>query len=210
MSSIARCSNSSATGRSPFFRALPMAPSYSSELPIAFSKIDGFEVTPLTPSVSISCFRSPLATKPRARKSSQTAWPWFSSALTGFMMPCSVRAGFLGSRHLFWRGGGLSTSRWATLRRGICVSPGDNAIHNRSIPGSTCRSRGTGYSRDRRDFVTAARRRDPGRRYRCPATARSAPRREWRNGSKEAILCAGERPGSGNSPAKWLAGLRSQ
>src|SRR6266581_2016043 len=57
MSSMARCSNSSATGRSPDFSALPMAPSYSSELPIAFSKIDGFEVTPLTPSVSINFFR---------------------------------------------------------------------------------------------------------------------------------------------------------
>ena len=59
--------------RSPFFKALPIAPSYSSELPIAFSKIDGFEVTPLTPSVSINFCRSPLATKPRAKKSSQMA-----------------------------------------------------------------------------------------------------------------------------------------
>src|ERR1700737_1627562 len=76
-----------------------MAPSYSSELPIAFSKIDGFDVTPLTPSVSISFCRSPLVTKPRARKSSQTDWPGFSSALTGFMMSVSVRAGlFQGSR----------------------------------------------------------------------------------------------------------------
>src|SRR5215216_5516906 len=87
MSSTARCSNRSATGRSLFFKALPIAPSYSSELPIAFSKIEGFDVTPLTPSVSISALRSPLATKPRARKSSQIAWPWFSSALTGFMGP---------------------------------------------------------------------------------------------------------------------------
>jgi hypothetical protein len=40
---------------------------------MAFSKIEGFDVTPLTPSLSISALRSPLATKPRARKSSQTA-----------------------------------------------------------------------------------------------------------------------------------------
>jgi hypothetical protein len=75
MSSTASASNRSATGRSPFFSAWPIAPSYSSELPIAFSKIEGFDVTPLTPSVSISAWRSPLATKPRARKSSQMAWP---------------------------------------------------------------------------------------------------------------------------------------
>src|ERR1700738_988958 len=90
MSSTASCSNSSATGRSPCLSAFPIAPSYSSELPIAFSKIEGFEVTPLTPSLSISFCRSPLRTKPRARKSSQIDWPWFSSALTGFMMPCSI------------------------------------------------------------------------------------------------------------------------
>src|SRR5881394_2095859 len=99
MSSTARCSNRAATGRSPRFRACPIAPSYSSELPIAFSKIEGFDVTPLTPSVSISAWRSPLATKPRARKSSQTAWPWFSSALTGFMVPVLLGR-FLGSRQL--------------------------------------------------------------------------------------------------------------
>src|SRR5216683_219804 len=81
--------------------------------PIAFSKIDGFDVTPLTPSVSISFFRSPLATKLRARKSSQTAWPWFSSALTGFMMPCSVRAGpFSASGNLQAGRRILSTSPW--------------------------------------------------------------------------------------------------
>src|SRR5258708_33205999 len=100
MSWMASCSNSSATGRSPDFSAWAMAASYSSELPIAFSKIEGFDVTPLTPSLSISFFRSPLAMKPRARKSSQTDWPCFSSSLTGFMMPCSVRAG--GFQQLFW------------------------------------------------------------------------------------------------------------
>ena len=75
MSSTATASNKSATERSPFFSAFAIEPSYSSELPIAFSKIAGLEVTPFTASVSISFLRSPLATKPRARKSSQTAWP---------------------------------------------------------------------------------------------------------------------------------------
>src|SRR3569833_4775109 len=91
MSSTATVSNSSATVRSPRFSALPIGASYSSELPIAFSKIEGLEVTPLTPSVSISRFRSPLAMKPRARKSSQTACPCFSSSLTGFMIFVSLQ-----------------------------------------------------------------------------------------------------------------------
>src|SRR3954447_3563845 len=77
---------------------------------IAFSKIEGFDVTPLTPSVSISALRSPLATRPRARKSSHIAWPWFSSALTGFMVP--VLFG-----RLFWvcgsfRGQGQKVTIW--------------------------------------------------------------------------------------------------
>ncbi|MGY4415519.1 hypothetical protein ACVWW4_007255 [Bradyrhizobium sp. LB7.1] len=92
MSSTATASNRSATDRSPRFNALPICASYSSELPIAFSKIDGLEVTPLTPSVSISRFRSPLAMKPRARKSSQTACPCFSSSLTGFMLLIYLQA----------------------------------------------------------------------------------------------------------------------
>ena len=49
--------------------------SYSSEWPMACSKIDGFDVTPRRPSSSTSFFKPPLAMKPRDRKSSQTAWP---------------------------------------------------------------------------------------------------------------------------------------
>jgi hypothetical protein len=49
--------------------------SYWSELSIAFSKIDGFEVTPHRPSSSISFFRSPFTMKPRDRKSSHTTCP---------------------------------------------------------------------------------------------------------------------------------------
>jgi len=71
-----------------FLQAFSMAPSYSSELPIAFSKIDGFDVTPLD-AVGI---RSAFSDRPWRRSRgpgnpARTAWPWFSSALTGFMMP---------------------------------------------------------------------------------------------------------------------------
>ena len=52
-----------------------MASSYSSEWPMACSKIDGFEVTPRKPSSSTSFFSPPLAMKPRDTKSSHTAWP---------------------------------------------------------------------------------------------------------------------------------------
>src|SRR5882724_1037624 len=139
MSSIASCSNRSATGRSPALSVLPIGASYSSELPIAFSKIDGLEVTPLTPSLSISFFKSPLATKPRARKSSQTAWPWFSSALTGFMMPV-----FCSRRLIVWvrySAGRLSLvntrpceGSWKGADgRNICPHQ-DNTIDSRSTP----------------------------------------------------------------------------
>jgi hypothetical protein len=40
-----------------------------------------------------------VATKPRARKSSQTDWPWLSSALTGFM-GLTALSGLRGERHL--------------------------------------------------------------------------------------------------------------
>jgi hypothetical protein len=43
---------------------------------IAFSKIEGLEVTPARPSSSTSFLRSPLAMKSRARKSSHTACPY--------------------------------------------------------------------------------------------------------------------------------------
>jgi hypothetical protein len=76
--------------------------------------------------------------KPRARKSSQTDWPCFSSSLTGFMMPCSVRAG--GFQHLFWPEAELCQQ---ILEAGadegeVCVSRPDNAIHNISIPEIGC------------------------------------------------------------------------
>src|ERR1700712_3907927 len=126
-----------------------MAPAYLSDLPIAFSKIDGFEVTPLTPSVSISCLRSPLATKPRARKSSQTAWPWFSSALTGFMVPYSVlrpfrvRGTFSGGKPNFVNTSLRGDDREYGCSRGI-------------TPFTSYRSDVTAHSGDLRDFVTAA------------------------------------------------------
>src|SRR3954447_3966349 len=121
MSSTATCSNSCATGRSPFFRACPIAESYSSELPIAFSKIDGFEVTPFTPSLSISFFRSPPTTKPRARKSSQTDWPCSSSALTGFMTPLFCLSGSLRVPVAStWKPNDVTRSRYP---EDICVSP---------------------------------------------------------------------------------------
>src|ERR1700757_4249233 len=97
----------SATERAPFLKALPIGASYSSEEPIAFSKIDGLDVTPLTPSLSISFLKSPLAMKPRARKSSQTDWPWVSRDLTGFMVVLSDQAGK--NLRLLWRAGTLST-----------------------------------------------------------------------------------------------------
>src|SRR5512138_662433 len=128
MSSTASASNRSATGRSPFCSALPIAPSYSSELPIAFSKIEGFDVTPLTPSLSIRALRSPLATKPRARKSSQIAWPWFSSVLTGFMGPV-LFGRFLGSRQL--SGAGPESQYLVDLAAG-----GDGKGHHNNAAGS--------------------------------------------------------------------------
>src|SRR5215467_234747 len=118
MSSIASSSNSSPTDLSPRFKALPTEASYSLEEPIAFSKIDGLEVTPLRLSLSISFFRCPSTIKPRARKSSQTAWPWLSSALTGFMGLTAV--------------GGLRLCEEA--QQSI---PKHNASHNITIPKTT-------------------------------------------------------------------------
>src|SRR5712671_5526185 len=135
MSWTATSSNSSATGRSPFLSASAMAPSYSLELPIAFSKIDGFDVTPLTPSLSISLFRSPLTMKPRARKSSQTDWPCCSSALTGFMSPVLFEPVDIGFQHLFWRDAEFCQQiHGRALTRSNMRIPGDNAIQNMSIP----------------------------------------------------------------------------
>src|SRR5689334_5336841 len=132
MSSTASASNSAATGRSPLLRALPIGASYSSELPIAFSKIDGFDVTPLTPSSSISRLRSPLAMKPRARKSSQIAWPCCSSFLTGFM-GLSICAGLLFGR--FQHSAQAGFCQWN--RPSLCAPPPDNAIHNGLIQGES-------------------------------------------------------------------------
>ena len=75
MSSTAELFVEIPAGRSPCCSVRLIASSYSSELSIAFSKIEGFEVTPWRPSSSTSFFKSPFAMKPRARKSSQTACP---------------------------------------------------------------------------------------------------------------------------------------
>jgi hypothetical protein len=42
-------------------------------------------VTPRRPSSSTSFFSRPSAMKPRERKPSQTAWPWFCNSLSGFI-----------------------------------------------------------------------------------------------------------------------------
>src|SRR5712664_2661414 len=151
MSSTARSSNSSAIGRSPFLSASAMAPSYSLELPIAFSKIEGFDVTPLTPSLSISLFRSPLTTKPRARKSSQTDWPCCSSALTGFMMPCSVRASRYRFQHPALAGGAiLSTNPWEGVDgEQYAYPPGITPLTTYRSPGKSAV-----WLISRRNFVT--------------------------------------------------------
>src|SRR6202011_4927400 len=154
---------SSATGRSPDFSAWAIAPSYSSELAIAFSKIDGFDVTPLTPSVSINFFRSPLATKPRARKSSQTDWPCFSSALTGFMMPCFCfeLVPLRGFQHLFWR-----DAEFCQQVPEGCGS-GEYAYPRRITPFTTYRSRqSAALRRIRRGLVAAG--------WRCQNMSRNA------------------------------------
>src|SRR5260370_27717068 len=52
---------------------------------MAFSKIAGFEVTPVRPSRLIRVASPPLATKSRARKSSHTAWPYSVRDLRGFI-----------------------------------------------------------------------------------------------------------------------------
>src|SRR5664280_1725736 len=52
---------------------------------MAFSKMDGFEVSPLTPSCSISPWISPLSRALRRRKSSQTLCPKFSKPIKGFL-----------------------------------------------------------------------------------------------------------------------------
>src|SRR5713101_1567828 len=183
MSSTARSSNSSATGRSPFLSASAMAPSYSLELPIAFSKIEGFDVTPLTPSLSISLFRSPLTTKPRARKSSQTDWPCCSSALTGFMMPCSVRAGryrvpapVLAGRRI------LSTNPWESVDgEQYAYPPGITPLTTYRSPGGIgCLADISAY------FVTPARVWDQGLRLSYPQTAVPRYGRRARTHKREA------------------------
>src|SRR5271157_5811644 len=52
---------------------------------MAFSKMDGFEVSPLIPSCSISPWISPLSRALRLRKSSQTLCPKLSKPNKGFL-----------------------------------------------------------------------------------------------------------------------------
>ena len=56
-----------------------------SEWPIAFSKIEGFEVDATHPVALDEACELALVEQLAERKSSQTAWPWSTSALTGFM-----------------------------------------------------------------------------------------------------------------------------
>src|SRR5438445_5073534 len=55
---------------------------------MAFSKMDGLEVIPRSPSSSISCFSSPDAIIPRRMKSIQMLWPQASSFSKGFSFIC--------------------------------------------------------------------------------------------------------------------------
>src|SRR5665213_3283868 len=62
---------------------------YSSLSPMAFSKIDGLEVTPFSPSRSTKACRSPLAIRLRFKLSSQSDWPQAWSCFSGFMPSAS-------------------------------------------------------------------------------------------------------------------------
>jgi len=76
------------------------------------------DVTPFTPSVSISFFEVALGDKARARKSSQTAWPCFSSAFDRIHDAlCSI----LGFRHHFWREARVVNTWLAVPTSGIWV-----------------------------------------------------------------------------------------
>src|SRR5690242_14634685 len=52
---------------------------------MAFSKIEGFEVTPVTPSCSMRALNSPLSINLRPNWSSQTAWPHSPSCFSLFI-----------------------------------------------------------------------------------------------------------------------------
>src|SRR6516225_941288 len=52
---------------------------------MAFSKIDGFEVTPRTPSSCVIRFSSPFVMMLRRMKSSHTDCPYFPSSIRGFV-----------------------------------------------------------------------------------------------------------------------------
>jgi hypothetical protein len=95
-----------------------MAPSYSLELPIAFSKIDGFDVTPLT-----RHYRSAFSGRPlrcRGQKSSQTDCRAVQA--DGIHDACSVRGCSI-AHHLPGRGAFFSSNHGEALTRQYAYPP---------------------------------------------------------------------------------------
>src|SRR5918995_3095298 len=82
MSRMASASYSSTGALSPSISRSDAA--YSVVPAIAFSKIDGLDVTPRRPSSAMSRPNLPLVNKPRRRSSSHTDCPNRCSAVTGF------------------------------------------------------------------------------------------------------------------------------